>query len=148
MNGLPPNFLSLLDEARGESGLEPPCPAERLQTLQEQANQALNFDLPAEYLQFLATANGFNDFGLMVYAEVSNYEAASGNSILGFLEANEEYRQRFPERVFFAEMGDDLLAYDQASQSFINQDRDPGGVNERYASFNDMLEATASLLLE
>ncbi|MEZ5581534.1 MAG: YrhA family protein [Candidatus Competibacteraceae bacterium] len=148
MNDLPPTFRSLLDEARGENGLEPPCPAERLQALQEQVQHALNFELPPGYLHFLTTANGFNDFGLMVYAEASNYAPASGNSILGFLEANEEYRQRFPERIFFAEMGDDLLAYDQANQSFINQDRDPGGVNERYASFEEMLEATASMLLE
>jgi hypothetical protein len=96
----------------------------------------------------LTNVNGFNDFGLMIYADVSNYSEASSNSILGFLEANEEYRQRFPQRIAFAEMGDDLLAYDQTSQSFINHDREPGGVNERYASFEEMLDVTAAMLLE
>ncbi|MCP5425922.1 MAG: SMI1/KNR4 family protein [Gammaproteobacteria bacterium] len=147
MSELPANFSALLDEAR-ENGLEPPCPPDRLQELQDRVQQAFTYDLPPGYLKLLSLLNGFNDFGLMIFADTSTYSEASGNSILGFLEANEEYRQQFPQRIAFAQMGDDLLAYDLASESYINQDREPGGINERYTSFEEMLDVTAAMLLE
>lgn len=130
-------LLRLIEMKDGEC-LPPAAPA-ALRHLAERAESALGTSLPADYLGFLARADGAFADGLVIYP--SCQQAGDGLIFPGVIEINLARRNRRPElapMIILGEIDDDFLIYKPGDGSFWSVDRPSLDPYEHADSFTQL----------
>jgi len=122
--------------------LQPPCPEACLMDFKRRAGQELGCDIPAQYIAFLAKANGLDWNGIVVYASKRTPIADYPDRMIdGMVEANLEFRGHVPMRNYlvFADDGVALFTYNMSNTKFEAVTRVGLTVLECFDSFDEML---------
>jgi hypothetical protein len=103
--------------------LQPPASKEDLEALTKQVQERFRYELPAGYLQLLATADGVDFNGYTIYASKTQPLQGEEKILLqGFVEINEFWQECAGNEdhhlLMFGETGDDLYLFDQRAQQF------------------------------
>ena len=130
--------------------LQPAASKEDLEALTKQVQERFRYELPAGYLQLLATADGVDFNGHTIYASKTQPLQGEEKILLqGFVEINEFWQEYAKNKdhhlLMFGETGDDLYLFDQRAQQFHVTDKVSGDV---YQAFNTFEELAGQLLKE
>jgi hypothetical protein len=126
----------------GES-VRPPARPEDIRTLTDQARLLLGAKLPQGYLDFLASSDGLDYDGLVIYDSVSSPEQRTQGFWQGFVSANLSWRDNPANRelLIFGDSDMDLYVQHINSGTFRRIDKIAHDRVEVFPSFEAMLEA-------
>jgi len=141
------NYLRQIETADAQFGgkLQPAAPKQDLEALTKQVQERFRYELPAGYLQLLATADGVDFNGYTLYASKTQpLQGEEKIQLQGFAEIN-EFWQEYAENedhhlLMFGETGDDLYLFDQRAQQFHITDKVSGDVYQAFDTFEELAE--------
>jgi len=103
----------------GDIRKSPPATEDELDIFVTEAERK-GYYISDDYLAFLRTTDGFDDFGLLIYA---THVREQPSAPLGFFDINDELRFEHPQRTFYGDTGDTMFVYDHPTSQFWVQDR-------------------------
>lgn len=111
----------------------------------------LSYELPAAYLDLLATTDGLNWNGLVLYASQTRFRADDELDIQGMLEANIQLRLAYtPDKdfIYFAESGMDAYRHNLIADKFEISDRIAGdSVFETFGTAEELFQQLLTNML-
>jgi hypothetical protein len=104
-------LLKRLQQIQAKKGLhvEPPCPVEKIRRLQAECAKRFGNPLPPGYASFLSLSNGLDFNGFVLYGQKRRQRSEKARFLEGFIEANKDGRESFPEAESYLVIGDSDL---------------------------------------
>jgi hypothetical protein len=118
-----------------EQTIWPPAAPDAIVRLRRLARDALQTDLPENYVTFLGRNDGLDFNGHVIYGATEHKEPF----LSGFVEANERLGGPQARHVYYGDTGDQFYAQDRASRAWVALDRPSLDVIATFPTFDAML---------
>jgi hypothetical protein len=141
-----------LKRSKYSGSMQPPCPTQEIARLRDDVRRKLSTELPNGYAQFLATTNGFDWNGLVIYASATSLIVGhQDRHIPGFVETNLMNREEdewYHDLLVFGNSGLDRYVFRISTKEYQILDITSLDLTEKHDSFDSLISEALRIHLE